>query len=324
MPKPDPRADLEQLLSRRWLQRLPLEPERLGRPPDQGCVPNRVRRRQEHQSSGRVGQRSDAPAVLLVDPIHDVAGVGEGKPSASCAGSTLRDSSSRASGFPRVSPTIRSRTRSSSLPGTTASAARRRVTVRQTWVSDISGRPTSSRSSVRFVNGEHQRHGLGEQPSRDEPEDLARGGVEPLHVVHETQQRLLLGNLGQQAQRRQRDKEAIRRIVGREAEGSAQGGLLGVRQRVEASEHWPAQLVQTSERQFHLGFDAGDLADSKTSGLLARISQKRGLARSRLGPDDQHPAAATTDVLEQPVKLFTLAGTARNLGARSTAIRPQA
>jgi hypothetical protein len=60
----------------------------------------------------------------------------------------------------------------------------------------------------------------------------------------------------------------------------------------------------------HLGFDAGDLADSKTSGLLARISQKRGLARSRLGPDDQHPAAATTDVLEQAVKLFTLAGTA--------------
>ena len=76
MPKPDPRGDLEQLLGRRWLQRLPLEPERLGRPPDQGCVPNRVRRRQEHQSSGRVGQRSDAPAVLVLDPIHDISGVG--------------------------------------------------------------------------------------------------------------------------------------------------------------------------------------------------------------------------------------------------------
>jgi hypothetical protein len=139
---------------------------------------------------------------------------------------------------------------------------------------------------------------------------LARGGVEPLRVVHETQQRLLLRNLGQQAQRRECDKEAIRRIVGREAERSAQCGLLAVRQRVEVSKHRPAQLMQTCKRQLHLGFDTGDLTDSKTSGLTARISQKRRLARSSLSPDDQQPAAGTVDALQQAVQSLTFGGTA--------------
>src|SRR4051794_31656362 len=89
------------------------------------------------------------------------------------------------------------------------------------------------------------------------------------------------------------------------------------------SKHRPAQLVQTSKRQFHLRFDAGDLADSKTSGLPARISQKRGLARSRLSPDDQHPAPATADVLEQAVQLLTLAGTAPEPRRALDAHRPQ-
>ena len=132
-----------------------------------------------------------------------------------------------------------------------------------------------------------------------------------MRVVHEAQQRLLLGNLAKQAQRRQCDKEAIRgdrRTRGLNAVRKAPCWGSGSASKV--SKHRRAQLVQTGKRQLHLGFDAGDLADSKTSGLPARISQKRGLARPSLSPDDQHPAAATSDLLQQAVQPLPLPRTA--------------
>jgi hypothetical protein len=59
---------------------------------------------------------------------------------------------------------------------------------------------------ARLADAEHHRDRLGEQPARHESEHLPRGAVEPLEVVHETQQRLLLGDLRQQAERRQGDQ----------------------------------------------------------------------------------------------------------------------
>ena len=79
---------------------------------------------------------------------------------------------------------------------------------------------------ARLADAEHDRHRLGEQPARHEPEHLRRRLVEPLEVVHETQQRLLLGDLRQQAERRQADEEAVGRIAGREAERDPQRVLL--------------------------------------------------------------------------------------------------
>jgi hypothetical protein len=53
--------------------------------------------------------------------------------------------------------------------------------------------------------GAHDRDRLGEQAAGDEPQDLRRGVVEPLRVVDDTGQRLLLGDLGEQRERRQPD-----------------------------------------------------------------------------------------------------------------------
>ena len=55
---------------------------------------------------------------------------------------------------------------------------------------------------ARLAHAEHERDRLRQQPARDEPEHLGGGVVEPLEVVHDAQQRLLLGHRGHQAERR--------------------------------------------------------------------------------------------------------------------------
>ncbi len=91
--------------------------------------------------------------------------------------------------------------------------------------------------------------------------------VEPVSVIDETQQRPLFGNLCQQGECSQGDQKAVGGIARREAEGDAQGVLLGIRKRVEPREHRCAQVMQSRERQFHLGLDARDLGHSEPSSL---------------------------------------------------------
>jgi len=53
--------------------------------------------------------------------------------------------------------------------------------------------------------GAHDRDPLGEEAPGDEPQDLRRSVVDPLRVIDDTGQRLLLGDLGEQRERRQPD-----------------------------------------------------------------------------------------------------------------------
>ena len=161
---------------------------------------------------------------------------------------------------------------------------------------------------ARVAHREHDRHRLGQQPPRDEAEHLRRGGVEPLGVVDEAQQRPLRGHLGQQAERGQRDEEAVGRGAGRQAERDAQGGLLGLGKRVEPAEHRRAELMQPRERQLHLGLDPGDPRDAEARRLPRAVVQERRLADARLAAEDQHRALAAAHVLQQPVERLALAG----------------
>ena len=107
---------------------------------------------------------------------------------------------------------IRSRTDSSSRPGTTDASTAARVLLREP--SERQVRQADKLGLVaRLANREHHRHGLRQQPSRDETEDLARGAVEPLRVLHQTEQRPFRGNLGQQAQSGQGNQEAVRSVA---------------------------------------------------------------------------------------------------------------
>ena len=98
---------------------------------------------------------------------------------------------------------------------------RRQQRVRIIVIEPIEPQPRKARYVMvvaRLTDREEHRHSLGKQPARDEPEDLPRAVVEPLKVVDETQQRLLLGELSEQRECRQTDQKAVGWITGRVAQ----------------------------------------------------------------------------------------------------------
>ncbi len=64
----------------------------------------------------------------------------------------------------------------------------------------------------------------------DERKGARRGTIEPLRVVDDTEQRPLLGGLGQQAEDRQSDEEGARGLPGGQAEGHRKRLALRIRQ----------------------------------------------------------------------------------------------
>ena len=92
------------------------------------------------------------------------------KPPASSAALMPRGRSSRASGLPRVSATMRSRTRSSSRPGTALVEQRARILLASPRSTQL-GQAVEVVPGVRLADGDHDRDRLRQQPSRDEAED---------------------------------------------------------------------------------------------------------------------------------------------------------
>ena len=103
-----------------------------------------------------------------------------------------------------------------------------------------------------LADREQECDSLRQQPPRHEPEDLDGGIVKPLEVIHQAEQRLLLGGGGHQAERRETDQEATRWIAARETKRNAEGVGLGLREGVEPVEHRSTQLVQPRVGQLHL------------------------------------------------------------------------
>ena len=162
----------------------------------------------------------------------------------------------------------------------------------------------------RVAHGEHDRHRLRQQPPRDESEDLGRGAVEPLRVVHDAQQRPLLRHLRQHGERGQRDQEAVGGIAGRETEGDAQRDLLRLGKRVEPLEHRSAELMQPREGQLHLGLDTRDPRNATAGRLASEYCSSAVLPTPGLAPDDQDRALTATQVLQQPPEQRALTGAA--------------
>ncbi|GMA92455.1 hypothetical protein GCM10025869_29840 [Homoserinibacter gongjuensis] len=82
-----------------------------------------------------------------------------------------------------------------------------------------------------LAQGEDESDAFGRDPSRNEREHLCGCLVEPLHVVHDAQDRARLGNLGEQVERRETDEEAIRTITSLFAECHGQREPLRIRKR---------------------------------------------------------------------------------------------
>jgi hypothetical protein len=124
----------------------------------------------------------------------------------------------------------------------------------------------------------HERDPLGEEASGDEAQDLGRGLVEPLRVVHDADERLPVGDLGEQRQRREPDEKPIRRRAVAPAEHGGERLALRVGERVEAIQHRPAKLVQAAVGQLHLRLCAHRPDDVPAGDTIREVAEQRALA----------------------------------------------
>src|SRR4029077_12588215 len=116
-----------------------------------------------------------------------------------------------------------------------------------------------------------------------------------MRVIDDAQKRLLLGNLGEQAQDRQADQELTRCRTGAEPERDVKRVVLGRRQALREVEKGSTQLLSRCERELHLCLDPDGPGDPKLGCSLDRILEECGLANARLAVDDQSPTTRGAD-----------------------------
>jgi hypothetical protein len=161
---------------------------------------------------------------------------------------------------------------------------------------------------ARLADSNEDEHRLGQDPSRYKPENLRRRCIEPLPIVDDAEERTILRDLSQQAERCQGNQEAIRRIAHYQAERETKRVLLRTRNAVDIGKHRRAELVKSSERELHLGLDAGDPGNSKVRSLRYEMIEERGLTYPGLTAYDQHSALAGANSAEQPIQLVAFCG----------------
>ena len=236
--------DLEQLLVRRGFRRLPSDAEGVGGAPDQRRVSGRVGGGQQRQSLRLVRQCADAPEVAGLDlPLHVTTVEKSEAARQLCCAHASRELQQRQ----RVAAGLGDDAVPHVVVESTRDDGREqgpRVLLWEPLQRHL--RQSGERPVVAVIaHGDHDRHRLGEQPTRHETEDLAGGAVEPLPVVDQAQQGTLLATVRQQAQRGQRDQEAVGSVARRQAERDAQ--------RVAAAAPGAGRAESSSERRAGAG-----------------------------------------------------------------------
>jgi hypothetical protein len=92
-----------------------------------------------------------------------------------------------------------------------------RIAVAETTDGQL-GKPRKNVIADPRPRGAYHRDPLGEQAAGHESQDLRRGVVEPLPVIDDAGQRMLIGDLCEKRQRGQPHQEPIRRGAGAAAE----------------------------------------------------------------------------------------------------------
>jgi hypothetical protein len=138
-----------------------------------------------------------------------------------------------------------------------------------------------------------------------------RLAIEPLRVLDDAQQRLLLRSRRKQAQRGQSDQEPLWYRPGAQPERRAERVPLGKGKVVDQVQRGHAQLVKRGEPQLHLGFDAHRPGHPEPRGRGDRVLNERGLPHSRLAAQHQRSAVTVTGASEQPIQRADLIAAAR-------------
>ena len=201
---------------------------------------------------------------------------------------------------------IRSRTRSSSRPGT-ALDSRARASGSSRPSSDSCGRP----SSARVVVGSRSANiiATGSASRRRATNPSACTDAASSHCASSTRHRSGRSSAvaAEQVEHGDGDQEPVRRIARRDAQGDSKRVLLRFWERVEPVEHRRAQPMDPGERQLHLRLDAFDLGDAQARGLPRGVPQQRGLSDARLAADHQDGALTVARLGEHAVEALALA-----------------
>ena len=163
------------------------------------------------------------------------------------------------------------------------------------------------KSSPLPVRAAHTRAiALGEQAAGDEPENLRRALIEPLRVVDDGDERLLVGDRGEQRQRGEPHQEWLRRRTDAQSEHGRERFALRDRQPLEVIEHGRTELVEAAVGELHFRLDAEGRCDVPAFGAIGQVAQQRALAHARLAPQDHDATPAGERVAQQPVERVTL------------------
>ena len=204
MPEHHRTIQRQQAFRARGVRRCLRDPKLPRGAPQERRVADGFRGRQEHELPRcSCGSRDSRRTKLCSIPVHSGSAAGSPNPPASWAGVNPRGSSMRASGFPPVSAMIRSSTASSSRAARTDSS-NARESRRPNGSTRSCGKRANPSPSSRVATDE--RDPLRLQAACHEPERSRRGVVEPLGVVDDAQQGLLLGCTGQEAENCEADE----------------------------------------------------------------------------------------------------------------------
>ena len=185
MTEPHPRTELDQPRGLRRRRGVRPDPEFLRGAPQERGVADRLGRRRQQESPCRLRKscrlrrrRSSTGLVTGSQP-------GSPSPPARAAAAHSRENSTSASGLPRDSATIRSRTRASSRP-VPAIEEGLRIVGGQARDHQL-GKPRQLRLRGGLAHREHQADGTRREPARNERERLRRGPIEQLRIIDDAE-----------------------------------------------------------------------------------------------------------------------------------------
>src|ERR671910_1520240 len=138
-----------------------------------------------------------------------------------------------------------------------------------------------------------------------------------MSVLHEAEQRPLLGRGRQQAEHGECDQEPVRDVTRCEAQGDVQRVLLGLWERVESVEYRRTELMDPGERELHLRLHARDLRHTESRGMTSGVPEQRRLSDARLASDDQDGALTLAYLGQELSEHLALAGPVKEPGRRS-------
>jgi hypothetical protein len=95
-------------------------------------------------------------------------------------------------------------------------------------------------------------HGLGEETTSDEAEDLAGRLIQPLRVLNDAHERLLLGRLDEEGQRSDPNQEPTGRRTFPNPEHRRQRIVLSRGEAIDEVEHRPTELMKPAVGELHL------------------------------------------------------------------------